>query len=215
MRTTRMNKLGLVGAILLAALVAGAAPAQAATTSGTASLGSIAFTKGNQPQVSVASLAPCSVAGTTTASSGPVVKTGVTLGGGTTSCTITTANGAKTSHSVATGKDFVLTVLKTAPAIKMKTYGATCTGSSTGTSAGWSFGGLSGLTGLPAQVPSGYVYQVKDGSSVLAEITFGEFVVPNPADGSIAMNTLHIRFKPASKITGEIILGAAACTPVQ
>jgi hypothetical protein len=49
---------------------------------------------------------------------------------------------------------------------------------------------------------------------VLAEITFGEYILPNPADGSIALNTLHIRFKPASHITGDIVLGATACTPV-
>ncbi|MCU1686017.1 MAG: hypothetical protein JWQ81_6756 [Amycolatopsis sp.] len=214
MRTTRMNRLGLGGAILLAALALGATPAQAtAPTNGTASLGSVAFTKGNQSQVSVPSLAPCSLQGPATASSGPVVKSGVTLGGGTTTCTTTTANGAKTTQSVATGKDFALTALA-GTTLRIKTYGATCTGSSTGTSAGWTFGGMSGLTGLPAQIPSGYVHQVKQGSTVLAEITFGEYILPNPADGSIALNTLHIRFKPASHITGDIVLGATACTPV-
>lgn len=214
MRTTRMTKLGAGGAILLAVLITGATPAQAtAPTNGTASLGSADYTKGNQSAVSMSTLAPCSLHGPTSASASPVVKSGMTFGGGTTSCTTTTANGATTTSSVATGKDFALTALA-GTTLKIKTYGATCTGSSTGTSAGWSFGGMSGLTGLPAQIPSGYVHQVKQGSSVLAEITFGEYVLPTPADGSIALNTLHIRFKPASHITGDIVLGVTACTPV-
>jgi hypothetical protein len=213
-----MKRLGLGGAIVLAVVLGGSAPALATASDGTASLGSTAFGRTNQSQILVGPMAPCDVHGTTSNSSGPIAKNGVTFGGGTSSCTTTTANGAKTTKSVATGKNFDLTALVGGggPRIRMASYSATCNGSSTGTNAGWAFGGLSGVTGLPAQIPSNYVYQVKKSNgTVLAEITFGEFIIPDPSDGSISLNALHIRFKPGSSYTGDIILGSTACSPVQ
>jgi hypothetical protein len=217
MRTTSVKKLGLGSAILLAVALSGTTPAFATSSDGTASLGSSAFGKANQSQTLVDALAPCDLHGAKTGSSGAVVKSGVTFGGGTSSCTTTTANGATTTKSVATGKNFDLTALVAGggPRIRMTSYSVTCNGSSTGTNAGWSFGGLSGVTGLPAQIPSNYVYQVKKSNgTVLAEITFGEYILPDPSDGSISLNALHIRFQPGSGYTGDITLGSTACSPV-
>ncbi|MEU4745907.1 hypothetical protein AB0G02_36340 [Actinosynnema sp. NPDC023658] len=204
-----------------AALVLGlvvAPPAWAANPAGVASVGSAAFGKAGT-QVSVPPLAPCAVDGTTTNSSEAVTRTGVRFGPGTSSCTrevVDPANNTTRTRSEAIGSDFELSALMSVggPRLRVAKWKLACTGTESGTNAGWAADGLQGFTGLPDQIPTNHVHEVKaaDGT-VLATATFGETTFPEPNDGGIAMNLMHLRFTPASTLTGEVVVGATACSP--
>lgn len=219
MNNTSVRRAGAVAAALVTGLVVSAAPAQAANPAGVASLGSANFTKSGQ-NVVVPTQAPCDVDGQTSNTAPPVSGTGIKFGGGTSTCTRTVTdpqNDVTTTQSEATGKDFELSALMSAggPRIKVASWKTTCSATQTGTNAGWQVGGMTGFQGLPQQIPSNYVHEVKKGNSsvVLATATFGETVKPEPNDGSIAMNLMHFRFTRESGITGEVVVGATACSP--
>ncbi|MFI9006727.1 hypothetical protein ACIGNX_05775 [Actinosynnema sp. NPDC053489] len=212
------RRVGAVTAALALGLVAAAHPASAANPAGVASVGSAEFTKAGT-RVSVPPLAPCAVNGTTSNSSEAVSRAGVRFGAGTSSCTtevVDPADSRTKTTSEAVGSDFELSALVSAggPRLRVSRWKVTCTGGEAGTSAGWGADGLQGFPGLPDQIPANYVHQVKDGDgAVLATATFGETVLPEPNDGSIAMTLLHVRFSPASNVTGDVVLGATACSP--
>jgi hypothetical protein len=212
------RRAGAVAVAVVACLLGAAAPALADNPPGVASAGSADFTKSGQ-QVVVPSLAPCSVGGPTTASTPAVSATGVKFGASTSSCTTTVVdpeNAVTTIKSEAKGKLFELSALLSAGGVRMKvdSWTITCTATQTGTTAGWEVGGLTGFPGLPQQIPVNYLYQVKKSNAeVLANVTFAEVLLPEPNDGSIAMHLIHFRFAPASGITGEVVIGAAACSP--
>ncbi|GAB3707064.1 hypothetical protein GCM10027598_09990 [Amycolatopsis oliviviridis] len=217
MRITIASRAAVVGALLLAGLGAGVAPASAANPAGVASLGSAAFTKGNSAPISISSLADCAVEGPTSNSSGVVSRTGITFGGGTSTCTTTVVdpeNDVTTTSSVAEGKNFELSALvsSSGPRIKIKTYKVTCTATQNTTNASWTYGGATGLGTLPSPVPVGYVKPItKSNGTLLAEAVFNEQTLPG--DGSIALTMLRIKFAPASGITGEVVIGRTACSP--
>jgi hypothetical protein len=212
------RRAGVVAIAVVAGLLAAAAPALADNPPGVASAGSADFTKAGQ-QVVVPTQAPCSVEGPTSSSAPAVSANGIKFGASTSTCTTTVVdpeNEVTTTKSEAKGKLFELSALMTAGGARMKvnSWTITCTATQTGTNAGWQVGGLTGFTGLPQQIPANYVYQVKKtGGVVLANVTFAEVTLPDPNDGSIAMNLMHFRFTPASGITGEVVIGAAACSP--
>jgi hypothetical protein len=213
---TRTLRLGAVGAAIVAGLLA-ATPAGAATTppDGIANLGSAAVTTNGQTD-SISPLAPCDVDGQTTAnSSGGAIAGTVSFGGGTTSCTRDTT--ANTTASTANGTRFQLDALVPygGPRIRIASYQVSCTATTGGTSAGWSFSGLSGITGLPQQIPANYTMPItgSDGTH-LADAIFDEVLLPNPNDGSIALNLLHIKLFPdGGPTTGDILVGSTACAP--
>lgn len=217
MKQIRARRVGVVTAALVLGLAA-APPASAANPAGVASVGSAEFTKADK-HVSVPPLAPCAVGGATSNQSEAVVRTGVRFGVGTSSCTtavVDPANGTTTTTSEANGSDFELSALVSAggPRLRVAKWKVTCTATESGTNAGWSLGGLYGFPGLPEQIPPNHVHEVKrsDGT-VLATATFGETILPHPNDGSIALNLLRLRFTQASALTGEVVLGATACSP--
>jgi hypothetical protein len=217
MRSVTLRRLGLTGAMLAAGLLVGSAPALAEPNTGVAGLGSASFVK-NGLTITVPPQASCNVdVPPPVVTSGIVTRTGITFGGGTATCDRTVVDpqhDVSTTKSEAIGKNFELSALVSAggPRIKLAGYKATCSGNQGTTSAGWGVNGLSGLTGLPNPIPSGYVYEVKKGVKLLATITFGEFVT-TPADGSISLTALRVRFQPDSAITGEVVLGTASCGP--
>ncbi|MFD4140065.1 hypothetical protein [Streptomyces sp. NPDC058572] len=207
-----------VGALAAACSLLAVAPASAANPAGVASLGSADFTKSGQAPVAVPALASCDVHEQTSNSSGLVSGPGVRFGGGTSRCTTTVvdAGSGETTTSEASGKDFELSALLSVggPRIGLESYKVTCTASSQGTKPSWTFSGLSGISGLPERIPSNHVHQVtKADGTVLAEVVFNEVIVPEPGDGSVALNALHITFAPASQITGDVVIGATACAP--
>ncbi|MGW5054692.1 hypothetical protein [Actinokineospora sp. NPDC004072] len=208
-----------IGACAVIALAATAAPATAATTpAGVADTGSAAY-GGAGGQVAIDPIAPCSVDGPTSGSSGVRSASGVTFGGGTSSCTrtdIDPATHTTQTVSTATGTGFELSALVPVggPRIRIAEWTVTCTGSPTGTHVSWSYEGMSGLSALPDPVPVNYVREIRaaDGT-LLATATFNAVTRPSPNDGSIGLTMLRIRFQPGSGLDGEVRLGSTACSP--
>ncbi|MCS7476029.1 hypothetical protein ACFFQW_08520 [Umezawaea endophytica] len=217
MNSTTARRAGVVALGIVAGLVASAAPALAANPAGAASLGFVEFTKAGK-KTSVPVQAPCAVDGATS-NSAPAVndQPGLKFGGGTSSCTTKAVDGGNTeSTSEASGQKFELSALASdgGPTLRVGTWKAVCVGTEKGTDAGWQAGGLVGFPDLPAQIPSNYVHQVKSSTGVvLATATFSEVVLPEPNDGSLSITALHIRFTPESSVSGEVVLGSAACSP--
>ncbi|WP_033291123.1 hypothetical protein [Amycolatopsis jejuensis] len=217
MRNTTFRRAGLATVVLMAGgLLAGAGTAAAATPAGVADLGGANFTKGSTT-VAVAPLAPCAVEGPTSGTSNAVLKTGVTFGGGTSSCTTEVtdpANDVTTTTSTATGKNFELSALVSAGGkrIKLGSYTVTCKATQNQTNANWTFSGLSGITGLPSPMPANYAKPLtKTDGTVLATAVFNGQSLPG--DGSIDLTMLRIDFAPASGITGSVTVGHTACSP--
>ncbi len=217
MNSTTARRAGVVAFGIAAGLVVSAAPALAANPAGVASLGFVEFTKAGRTS-SLPTQAPCAVDGQTS-NTAPAAndQPGFKFGGGTSSCTTKAVGDDLTeTTSEASGRSFELGALVSdgGPRLKVGSWKAVCVGKESGTDAGWQVGGLSGFPGLPAQIPSNHVHEVKsDEGVVLATATFSEVVLPEPNDGSLAINALHIRFTPESSVTGEVVLGSAACSP--
>lgn len=216
-----MRKSLIAGAVV-ALTWAAAAPALASNPPGTASSGSADFAKADQT-FKVEPLAVCDVnpeaAGTVTGSSPAVGKNGLKIGETTSTCTTEVVNPDEfvtKTRSVATGKAFELSALVAAkgPRLKIGEWKITCEATQEGTSAGWELKGMSGWTGLPQQIPSGYVHEVKaSNGTVLARAKFTDTVLPVPNDGSISMTLLKITFDPSSGYSGSITVGTTACSP--
>ncbi len=217
-----MRRIGALSGLVVAGLLATAVPASA-TAAGTAVAGDANFTKTGQPAVVVSPLASCDVnpdePGTVSASAPAVTKTGLKFGASTATCTTTLVNPDEwvtTTRSEAKGTLFELSALvaQGGPRLKIGSWKITCDATQTGTHAGWSLGGMSGWTGLPQQLPQGYVHEIKKSNgTVLAKALFTEVIFPVPNDGSITMNLLKITFEPASGYSGAIRIGSAACSP--
>lgn len=212
----------LVAGAVVALTLATAAPALASNPPGTASSGSADFAKADQT-FKVEPLAVCNVnpeqAGTVTGSSPAVSKSGLKIGETSSTCTTEVVNPDEfitKTRSVAIGKAFELSALVAAkgPRLKIGEWKITCEATDAGTAAGWELKGMSGWTGLPQQIPSGYVHEIKAGTgTVLAKAKFTDTVFPVPNDGSISMTLLKITFEPSSGYTGSITVGTTACTP--
>ncbi len=216
-----MRKSVVAGAVVALAL-ATAAPALGSNPPGTASSGSADFAKADQT-FRVEPLAVCDVnpgaAGTVTGSSPAVSRNGLKIGETSSTCTTEVVNQEEfitRTRSVATGQAFELSALVGAkgPRLKIGEWKITCEATQEGTQAGWELKGMSGWTGLPQQIPSGYVYEIKaSGGTVLAKAKFTDTVFPVPNDGGLSMTLLKITFEPSSGYTGSITVGTTACTP--
>ncbi|SFR22597.1 hypothetical protein SAMN04488564_106260 [Lentzea waywayandensis] len=216
----------LIAATAVALTVVTAAPAFAANPPGTASAGSADFAKADQT-FKVAPLAVCDVnpdaAGTVTGASPAVSRTGLKIGETGSTCTTEVVNPDEfltKTKSAAKGAGFDLSALaglsggNKGPRLKIAEWSITCEANEKGTSAGWELKGMSGWTGLPQQLPSGYVHDIKaSNGTVLAKAKFTDTVFPVPNDGSIAMTLLKITFEPSSGYTGSITVGTVACSP--
>jgi hypothetical protein len=212
----------LVAGAVVAVTLATAAPALASNPPGTASSGSADFAKADQT-FTVEPLAVCNVnpdqAGTVTGASPALSRSGLKIGETSSTCTTEVVNPDEfitRTRSVATGKAFELSALVGAkgPRLKIGEWKITCEATQEGTAAGWELKGMSGWTGLPQQIPSGHVHEVKaSNGTVLAKAKFTDTVFPEPNDGSISMTLLKITFEPSSGYTGTITVGTTACTP--
>ncbi|MEU8636670.1 hypothetical protein AB0C38_31250 [Amycolatopsis sp. NPDC048633] len=216
MRNTIARRAALAGTVLVAGLTMAAAPAQAAPQPGVAQIGSADFTKG-ETAIKVPVQGKCSLDGPKSATAQKVTKTGITFGGGTSSCTTTVTDpktDATATASTATGKNFELSALVSAggPRIKLSTFSVKCTATQKQTSSNWSYGGMSGIPNPPNPVPVGYVSPIKKSNgTVLANAVFN--IQNLPGDGSIGLTMLRINFLPASGISGQVVLGHTSCSP--
>ncbi|WP_436496433.1 hypothetical protein [Actinokineospora sp. HUAS TT18] len=218
MRDKRAARLGFCAAVAAVGMVVSATPAFATNPAGVAALGSAQFTKGSTVS-SIPTLAQCAVDGATSASTPGVVASGVRFGSGTSSCTTTVVDpdaDVTTTKSEALGRDFELSALVTAggPRIRIGNWRVTCNATQNGTSASWTYSGMTGLTGLPNPMPRNFVKEIKRSNGVLlATAKFNEIVLPDPNDGSIALTMMRVTFAPGSNITGEVVVGSTACSP--
>jgi len=212
----------LIAGAVVALTFATAAPAFASNPPGTASSGSADFAKAAQT-FKVEPLAVCAVkpdeAGTVTATSPAVSRSGLKIGATSSACTTEVVNPDEfttRTKSVATGTAFELSALvaQGGPRLKIGSWKINCDATETGTSAGWELKGMSGWTGLPQQIPSGHVHEIKaSNGTVLAKAKFTDTVFPEPNDGSLSMTLLKLTFEPSSGYTGSITIGTAACSP--
>jgi hypothetical protein len=207
--------------VVAAGLLAGFSSASAAhaTAAGVASAGSAAVVR-NGKDVPVAPVGPCSLTGAQHGSSNGASKNGiVSFGSATSSCS--TDKKKHTSTSVANGTKFTLSALTDygGPTIKVASYSVTCAATQTGTNASWQFSGLTGVV-VPKQVPNNYKIAVKsDNGKLLANVILNEVILPDPNDGSITLNMMHIQLFPngvpknGTPMSGDIYVGSTSCSP--
>lgn len=217
MRATRPFQLALLTALTAAATVVAVTPA-AANPAGTASAGSATVISNGHP-IPVAPVGPCSLTGQQQGSSNGATKDGiVSYGSATSSCGRDSK--AHTSSSLAKGTNFALSALQNygGPLIRMAAYQVNCAATLNGTNASWSFSGLTGVT-VPTRIPQNYTVQIKSAGKLLANVILNEVTLPNPNDGSITLNLMHIVLFPNGTpdhtvpMSGDVYVGSTACSP--
>lgn len=211
-----MRGIGTVGALLVAGATLWTSPASATTPAGVASLGSASIVH-DGVTTSVAPVGACDLTGDQTGNSpGASVPGLVSYGIGNSSCTADTS--ANTSTSTASGATFTLSALVPygGPRISLGNYQVTCTANTGGTNASWKFSDLTGITGLPSPLPTDYTQNITNAQgTVLAKVVLNEIILPNPNDGSITMNLMHIILYPNGNgpLSGDVYVGSTACSP--
>jgi hypothetical protein len=205
--------------VVLGVLVAVPAQAGQATAAGTASAGSAQVVRDGHA-FTVPSVGACSLAGALHGSSSGVTDVGiVSFGSANSTCAVDAT--AHTSKSVANGTNFTLSALQSygGPTIKVANYQVSCSATTGGTNAAWQFSGLSGIS-IPQQVPNNYVVPVKTANGrLLANVVLNEVILPNPNDGSITLNMIHIVLFPGGvgpgqiPLSGDVYVGSTACSP--
>jgi hypothetical protein len=207
------RRVGAGAVAVLAAMALTAIPA-GATPLGQTSLGSVDVTRGGRP-VTVPPIAQCDVTADQQNSSNGTHAYGVAnFGAGTTSCTEDA--GAKTAKMTASGNSFDLTALVPygGPEIRLANYSASCSATTTSTTAAFQFSGLQGVT-APKPIPANYTATVGPADDPQARVTFNEVIQADPNDGSVTINMLHIQLYPNGDgpMSGDVIVGHAACSP--
>lgn len=208
-RRVGAGAVAVVAAMALTAVPAGATPL------GQTSLGEVDVTKSGHA-VTVPPIAPCDVtADQQNASKGAHAYGVATFGAGTTTCTKDA--GAKTAKMQASGDSFDLTALVAygGPEIRLSSYSASCAATTTSTTANYEFHGLQGVT-PPKPIPVNYTTTVGPADHPQARLTFNEVIQADPNDGSVTINMLRIELFPDGDgpMSGEVIVGHAACSPV-
>jgi hypothetical protein len=186
----------------------------AAPKSGAASVGSVSVTL-NGVATSQDSIAPCTTTGTNS-TSGMTPVPGVVFGTADTSCTIK----KKEATAKASGKRFKMSLLRDhrGPVIQLTSWSLECSTKKTGSSASMTLSGLTGVK-VPSNIPVNYtvlVHAKKQGDPDLAKVVFNELTVPDPPDGSMSMNLMHITLfpdTPNSPEHGDVVLGTVSCDP--
>nr|CTQ95707.1 hypothetical protein [Kibdelosporangium sp. MJ126-NF4] len=203
-----------------AVLVVNAAPATAATGSGTASVGSADVVVEGKKRLVQAPLAQCLTSGGTVQNASKRIRLRglAEFGDGATKCTADPANGRITVE--ATGQRFELNALPDygGPRIRISDYQATCATTLSGSVARMQFAGLTGID-APKELPPNHTVVIPGRHAddpPLAKIVLNEIIVPSPPDGSITLNLMHVTFAPSGSgpITGELVIGGVYCTPL-
>ena len=214
------RRTGVVGLAVAGLLLAGIGQAQALPEEGLASgtSGSVDATR-NGAAVQVGPLAVCDTQGAETGTSGGVLKSGfLEFGPSRSTCTVSATTGV--ARATVHGDLFRLDALRSlgGPRIRLTDYNVTCSTTANGSSASWQVGGLSGIT-VPPQIPPNHVVMVPgrtSGAPPMAKVTMNETIVPDPPDGSMTVNIMHIELYPEggnSNLSGHIVVGSAYCSP--
>jgi len=200
---------GAVG-LVLTGLFAAAAPASAAAVAmGTGTAGSVDMVLDEEP-VTVEAVAPCQTGGVPSGDSGGVAVSGVVqYGESTSTCTLDPASGVASVE--VSGEKFRLEEIESAgvPRLKITRFAARCQTTGTGSNASFQVTGLSGVD-VPEQIPPNYTVTFPG-----ATLVINETIIPEPADGSLSMNVLHLRLNPtaADPSGGDVVVGAVHCDP--
>lgn len=210
----------VLAAAVLVVEVAAVPAAVAATGSGTASVGSVDILVGGKKRILQPPVAQCLTNGGNVQNANQRIRLQniAEFGEGATKCTSDPANGRITVQ--ATGKRFELNALPRygGPRIRISDFMATCATTVSGAVARMEFSGLVGMA-APQDLTPNYTVMVPSANPndpPLAKIILNEVVTPNPPDGSITLNLMHVIFAPAGTgpITGELVVGGVYCTPL-
>lgn len=218
MRNARRT--GVVGLAIAGLVLTGATHAQAADEVAVAagSIGAVDVVLDGEV-VEVDPIAECATGDTAEGSSGGVeVEDFVSYDGGETTCAIDPETGFATAE--VSGDRFRMDGLRQygGPLIRMSSFTATCSTTETGSNAQVWFRGLTGIP-VPPQLPANHVVTIPGpgtGAPPLATVTFNESIVPDPPDGSMTVNLMHIRLfpqGPADEVGGDVIVGQVHCAP--
>ncbi len=214
-----MRRMWLAGAAGLVSLMFIQAPATAdELATGSGSIGSAyAFSEYPQVNVDIDVLARCEVGGAATASTPGATGRGfVSFGTGTSSCTTTENGAAKVEVS---GKRFTLEGLRAygGPLIKIAKWSASCVTTEAGSSSNISLSSVSGLQ-LPSTIPTNHTIMIPGRRATdppVAKIMINELLLPDPADGSMTVNLMHVWLFPegVALAHGEVVVGTVHCAP--
>lgn len=216
------RRVGVLGLAVAGLVLSGVSPAQAIPEEAvaSASIGSVSATFDGD-SVDVAPLASCATdEGVGVGSSGAYAVRGfLEFGRGSSTCSLDDDTGVASTE--VSGKLFRLDSLRSygGPRIRMTNYSAECSTTENGSSASFHIGGLSGIS-VPNQLPPNYVKTIPGagpGAPPLARITLNETIAPDPPDGSMTVNMMHIHLFPdsgqAADMSGEILVGSVTCSP--
>lgn len=202
--------------VLLASLsLLGLSPVPTETPTGSGSVGSAhAFFESPPLDVHIEALAGCTVGGAGAASTpGATARDYVSFGSGSTSCATDGSGAAKVTVS---GRNFTFDWMKGrgGPVIKLASFSVTCSTTANGSSSSIKLAGLSGIR-APSSIPANYTVTIPASGPALARIVLNETVMPDPPDGSMTVNLMHVRLFPDSYgfNTGEVVVGTAHCSP--
>jgi hypothetical protein len=218
MRNARRT--GVLGLAVAGLVLAGVSPAQAVPEEAIASgaVGSVDATY-DDDSVQVDPLAECATDGQHAADSAAYAVTGfLEFGRGSSTCTLDDDSGVASAET--TGMLFRLDGLRSygGPRIRMTNYSAECSTTENGSTASFHIGGLSGVS-VPASLPPNYEVTIPGdgpGAPPLAKVVFNESIVPDPPDGSMTVNIMHVHLFPDGSedgVSGEIVVGSVSCSP--
>lgn len=179
------------------------APVQAAAATGSGSVGSAyAFFESPPLDVHIDPLAPCTAG--TASTPGASAPDFVSFGGGSSTCGPGTVT--------VTGKKFRFDWMKDhgGPVIKLASFSATCSVTENGSRSSIKVAGLSGIK-APNPIPPNYTVTI----SGLARIVLNERILPDPPDGGMTVNLMHIKLFPDSVgfNHGDVVVGTVHCSP--
>jgi hypothetical protein len=203
--------------VALGMVLVGASPAQAVPEEAIAagSVGSVDATYSGA-SVDVDPLAECETDGLSAGSTAGYRLPGfVEFGSGSSTCSL---DDDGVAHAEVSGTLFRLDVLRPhgGPRIRMTGFSAECSTTENGSTASFHIGGLSGIS-VPPTLPPNHVVTIPGsgpGAPPLAKITLNETITPEPPDGSMTVNIMHIHLFPdGGPHSGELTVGTVECAP--
>jgi len=168
--------------------------------------------------ISIESIATCTVGGVTSASTNGAAATGfVNYGKGKSTCGTDTTTGA--AKVTVTGTKFIFDGPKTygGPVIKLTSFSISCSTVENGSQSSIKITGLTGVT-VPSSIPANYTVDIpgtQPGSPPIARVVLNEVILPDPPDGGLIVNLMHVTLFPEGVAidSGEVVLGSVSCSP--
>ncbi len=123
-----------------------------------------------------------------------------------------------TASAEAGGQRFSTEILRQfgGPTIEVRSYAARCRTTGNGSSGYMELSGISGFT-VPSDIPVNHTVTIPGklpADPPMAEIVVNEVIVPDPPDGSMTTNALHITLFPeGGPASGSLVVGSASCDP--